>query len=119
VNIDWIEVVWVITALAGLIYATKNLREALTDFGYVKKRGVVNGRRLIARVHLRMAMARATLLSILTIFAAGNVFDLFTRSSQPYIDLTWCMVSILFMFCAITDSHDFAELIKQHDKEHK
>jgi hypothetical protein len=117
--IDWIEVVWIIVAITGLFYSVKNLREALTDYKYVTRRGIVNGRRLIARVHLRTATARAVLLTILTVFAAGNVFNIFTRTAQPYIDLTWCVIAALFMLCAINDSRDFAELVKQHDKEHK
>jgi hypothetical protein len=119
VNIDLIEVVWVVSAMAGLTYSAKNLKEAYIDSRYVNQRHITNGRRLIARVHLRTALARSVLLSILTAFAAGNVFDLFTRASQPYIDATWCVIAVMFMLCAINDSNDFNELVKQHEKEHK
>lgn len=65
--VEDIELMWALIALIGVIYSSINVREALSDWNFVRERHITNGRRLLARAQLAAESLRLFVLLVFLI----------------------------------------------------
>lgn len=57
-TVSWVEVVWTLVAVVGLVFALVNLREVLADLRAAKTVKPRDGRHLLARAAVRLELQR-------------------------------------------------------------
>ena len=90
-SVSDIEVMWTLIAAIGLIYSFYNVREALLDRNDLKRRGVANGRRLLAQTNVISETSRFVKQSIFIII---GLLAMFLPEAPDNLDLPWAQAAI-------------------------